>query len=204
MEDLLNKSTQTLLCEFWDFSEKTEELLKQLDVSVKLPIDIQNFAKKLGLSIEDANLIPFSERHYGYINQNTITIKANLIYKEKRWVIAKSIASFLIHENKVKEGLLIANPFLVSYKPAEFYLDSLAMLILFPISLFKKEVSENIDETNDLLQYLSDKSQISQFQMSIGYQLLKQMLWFQRNQSFKECNYDITQVSVDQYENIFV
>ena len=132
MEELLNKSTQTLLCEFWDFSEKTEELLKKLDVSVKLPIDIKKFAKKLGLRIEDdVGLIPFSERHYGYINQNTIIIRPNLRYKEKMWAIAKAIANFLIYE----KGLLISNPFLVGYNPDDFYLDALTILILFPISL---------------------------------------------------------------------
>lgn len=38
MQDFLNKSMETLLCEFWDFSKKTEELLQQFNMMTKLPI----------------------------------------------------------------------------------------------------------------------------------------------------------------------
>lgn len=52
------------------------------------------------------------------------------------------------------------------------------------------------------LQYLSDKSQISLFNLSIGYQQLKQVLCLQRQKEFEAKGYDINKME-STYEKIF-
>lgn len=207
MKNFLNENIETLLCEFWDFSEKTEKWLRKFNIALRLPIDIQDFAKRLGIRIELTKTPSFSENYIAYAARNTIILKANLSYKEQRWVIAKALANFFLYEYGIKE-FLIPNQLLVSSNHYEFFSDTIAILLLFPISIFKKEISENIGKTKsdlfDLLEYLSDKTQISQSHIITGYEIMKLMLCFQRNSEFEKSNYDITKITPDQYENIFI
>lgn len=198
MKNLQNKSVEDLLGELWDFSEKTEKLLDQFG-ETRLPIGIKDIAIELGFDIETEEL---GERDYGVVAHKTILVNRKLKYKEQRWVIAKAVAHFLNVSKQKEEVVSIPNPFFISNNLDEFYSDALAMLLLLPISIFKQEVSKNIDNS-DLLQHLSDISQIPLFRLSIGYQLINQMLCFQRQKTFKECNYDITKFPFEPYENIF-
>lgn len=202
MKDFLNKNAEALLCEFWDFSEKTEKLLEQLGIKVSLPINIREVARKLGFDISYNVFSDEENPVFATSTPKTINLRLHLTHKEERWAIAKAVSYFLINSGS-QEIIHTCNPFFVSCNIDEFYLDAFAILLLLPISLFKKEVSKNIGKS-DFLQRLSDQTQIPVFQLSIGYQLIKQMLCFQRYKAFEECDFDVTKVPVEQYEEIFI
>ena len=208
MKDYLNQNTNALLEEFWKFSKETEKMIEEMS----LPIIIGDYVEKLGLNVvyDELYLFDQNKRDFGMISTKTIYVNPNISYKEQRWVIAKAVAIFLNDYNTengdiLGEGIFsIGNPFLVSRNVEEFYLDSLATLLLLPITLFKREVSENIEKSDDLLQHLSDRVQIPLFQLSIGYQLIKQMICYQRKKEFEKCNYDVELMPSEEYEDIFL
>lgn len=51
--------------------------------------------------------------------------------------------------------------------------------------------------------HLSNKSQISQFNLAIGYQQMKQVLCYQRQLEFRESGFDINKILDDPYDIIF-
>lgn len=199
MNNLLNEH-ETILCEYWEFSNKMEKILHDIE-EVRLPIDMTLVARKLGF-----NVISYKETSnelYGYVKEKEIRVSSNLFYKKQRWTIAKAIA--MHHLGKSGD---IVNPFLVNYDIDTVTADSLAILIVLPISLFKKDLSEyksNVDcfDGNKYLDSLCNRAQISMFHLSFGYHILTQMLCFQRQKAFREVRYDITKFEKDEFENIY-
>ncbi len=205
MKDFLNEKEGTLLSEFWDFSKDVERLLEQFSIAPKFPIDIEKMAKELGFCIKES--IEYGEEFssfYAYASQNFIVFRKNLMYKEKRWIIAKVVTAFLINNGEIKNIINIPDPFFINNNVDEFYSDALAILLLLPIFLFKKEIYEHMGKSNNLLQELSNKAQIPMMQLASGYQLIKLLLCFQRSREFIKANYDTKLVSPDQYEDIFI
>lgn len=211
MNDYLNKSKEILLSEYWDFSNNTERLFEQYDVTLRLPIDIEKVAKTLGFCIkellkDDEKFSPF----YAYVNQEHIILRKGLSYKEKRWAIAKAIAipiaikSCLVSDDEINHQIYVPNPLLVSPNVDEFYTDALATLLLLPISLFREEVFKNISQLDMILKILLNKTQMPEIKVATGYELIKQILSFQRNKEFEDANYSVEQISSNQYEDIFI
>ena len=199
MNSYLNKSTGDLLEELWKFSKQTEKMFEK----VSLPIDIVEFARKLGFEIVYDEIAQTEQQTFGVATPKEIHVNKNLKYKEQRWAIAKAMAYFLNNSNQKEMLFFVQSPYFVSDNVDEFYTDVMAILLLLPITLFKQEVSKYIDR-DDLLQRLSDISQIPIFQLSIGYQFIKQMLSFKRQKDFEECHYDVESFTVDEYENIYI
>lgn len=56
---------------------------------------------------------------------------------------------------------------------------------------------------DEWLQHLSDRCQISPFNLAIGYQQMKQVLCYQRQQEFEKYDYDINRMPEDKYSKIF-
>lgn len=193
---------EATLCKYWEFSKEMEKILQE-NGEIRLPININSIAQKLGFDIIVMDEI--SDRCYGYLSQKEILVSSKLSYKEKRWTIAKSIAL----QYWGKSGMIpITNPFFVACDINAFTADSFTILILLPVSLFKKELSEYKSKVqefdgNKYLEHLCNCSQIPMFHLSMGYHIINQMLCFQRQKAFEKVGYDITKFQKDEFENIY-
>ena len=135
-------------------------------------------------------------------------MEATVSYKTQRYAIAHSIARYLLREDESWDESSYAIP-LIPQSLEEIMGDVLALFLLLPMETFKKEFSKYLEARKEYpmdvdlwLQYLSDKSQISLFNLSIGYQQLKQVLCLQRQKEFEAKGYDINKME-STYEKIF-
>ncbi len=208
MEKWQNKNFYTLLEEFIDVSKEIERVLKQLNMKLYVPINIDIVARQLGIAITYNG--SYDVTKWGFSDNKMIELNSHISYKDQRWLIAKAVGGHLIHSGQI----MFYNPCFVPNTMDNFYLDTLAGLLLVPIFLFKQElsqyISDNIDkdkvdvlQTNDFIEYMSDKFQVPMYRFSTTYQLICQILSFMRFKEFEKYNYDITQVPLDQYEKLF-
>lgn len=211
MNNWQNKNFETLLVEFVAFSKEIEILVKKLNIKLNVPFNIEELARKLGISIDEHHHI--IGKSWGYFSNNSATLKNNICYKDKRWLIAKIVANHIKDITKLSNAL--CNPCFVYNHMDDFYLDALASLLLVPISIFKHELSTYISDnrhkdkveiltSNDFIEYMSDRFQVPIFQLSITHRLICQILCFERYKEFEKYNFDITKVPLDSYEIIFI
>lgn len=207
-----NEIDVTIMREYQKFSNETEKMLRDIyeerDIkNLSLPIDIEGVAGKLGFNIV-INDIRLLGRLALLIGGKNIVISTGISYKEKRWVIAKAIA--LQHFGQ-SDAIIENSPFVPSTING-FSTDVFAMLLLLPISLFKQKFSEHVAAVTQLqyefcrdqfLEHLTNISQIPTYHVSFAVHLISQMLAVQRQQAFKDVNYDISQYQEDEFENIY-
>lgn len=206
MNNLLD---QFRLQEYWDISGEMEEILHDIYQKdfreLALPIDIKSVAKHLGFDIRKSE---FSIQIYGYLQKKTIFLSHNLTYKEQQWVVAQGIA---MHHLGI--GGIINNPFFIKNNIDTVSVDAMSILLLLPIPLFKKDLSEymaNADhfDGSRYLEHLCNCSQISMPQLCFGYYLINLMLCFQRQTDFKNSGYDVIAFQEkdekNEFANIFI
>lgn len=203
---------------YLEIAEQAESLVKNIykDKEVAFPIDINLIAKSLGIEVIQENLNFSGAKSFNRIlgrleREDTdiwIKVEASVSYKTQRYAIAHSIARYLLKEDEDWYESSYAIP-LIPQSLEEILGDVLALFLLLPMETFKREFSNYLKERKEYpmdvdlwLQYLSDKSQISLFNLSIGYQQLKQVLCLQRQKEFEANDYDITKME-DAYERIF-
>ena len=58
-------------------------------------------------------------------------------------------------------------------------------------------------DVDEWLAYLSEKCQITPFNLAIGYQQMKQVLCYQRREEFRKYDYDVTKMPEDKYDSIY-
>ncbi len=181
----------------------------------EFPIDLNIIMKYLGIEVgyealNTENIEQFS-RTLAILTmpnrQPHILVDNTENYKTQRYATANAIGRFLMSETVFESSYAVP---LIPQSLEEIAADIVALFLLMPMSLFKDEFREYLERANDRplkvdawLQYLSDRSQISPFNLAIGYQQLKQVLCFQRQHNFKECGYDINKMEDDQYGMIF-
>lgn len=203
---------------YLDIAEKAEKFIKKIykDEEINLPIDLNLIAEDLGIRIVQENLNINGGKSLSRIlgrlecenSQTWIKVEATVSYKTQRYAIAHSIARYLLREDESWDESSYAIP-LIPQSLEEIMGDVLALFLLLPMETFKKEFSKYLEARKEYpmdvdlwLQYLSDKSQISLFNLSIGYQQLKQVLCLQRQKEFEAKGYDINKME-STYEKIF-
>lgn len=212
------KTIQDMSEIYLDIAEKAEKFIKEIykDKEINLPIDLNLIAEDLGIRIIQENLNINGGKSLSRIlgrlecenSQIWIKVEALVSYKTQRYAIAHSIARYLLREDKSWDESSYAIP-LIPQSLEEILGDVLALFLLLPMETFKKEFSKYLEARKEYpmdvdlwLQYLSDKSQISLFNLSIGYQQLKQVLCLQRQKEFEANGYDINKME-STYEKIF-
>lgn len=217
LENGLDNMTQVYL----EIAEMAEELVnasyEMEGRKVEFPIDVYVIAKYLGIEIELEKLNKGQGASFNRILSNItviggmadITIDDGVGYKTQRYAIANSIGRVLLNQNRILLESNYAIP-LIPQSLEEIAADVIALFLLLPIQVFKDEFMNYLRGCEDYpldvdvwLEYLGNKSQISQFNLAIGYQQLKQVLCYQRQKEFSENNYDISKLIHDPYDQIY-
>ena len=90
--------------------------------------------------------------------------------------------------------------------------DVVALFLLLPPELFKIEFknylvqmieNEKPIDVDVWLDYLSNKSMVSLFNLSIGYQQLKQVLSYEKQKQFEAIGFDIDKMVEDEYDIVY-
>lgn len=191
------------------------QFYQQENMQPEFPIDLGIITEHLGIVVEYESLNMGSMDQISrtlaiLTKQNKIThilVDNSVSYKTQRYAIANAIGRFLMSEAVFESSYAIP---LIPQSLEEIAADIIALYLLMPMTLFKDEFKGYLERANDhpldvdmWLQYLSDRSQISPFNLAIGYQQMKQVLCYQRQKKFEECGFDITKMEDDRYGMIF-
>ena len=185
---------------------------------VALPIDINLIAKHLGIKVikEKLNLDGGACLNKKLAvtsamgdKEVQIVVDSEVGYKTRRYAIANGIGRYLIHQSRNMFKNTYAIP-LIPQSLEEIAADSIAVFLLMPIGAFKEEFLHYIEENQECpldvdewLAYLSEKCQITPFNLAIGYQQMKQVLCYQRREEFRKYDYDVTKMPEDKYDSIY-
>ena len=183
----------------------------------EFPIDIELIAKYLGMKIEKKSLNKEEPKSFSRIlgiitSQNgkvEVTIDNEVSYKTQRYTIANAVGRFLLNQAGTSLKCSYAIP-LIPQSLEEVAADCIALFLLLPMKTFKDEFLRYLNSCGDRpldvdawLRHLGNKSQISQFNLAIGYQQLKQVLCYQRQADFQASGFDINKILDDPYDKIF-
>lgn len=206
--------------EYLNIAQQVERLVSDCyqkeNKKLEFPIDLNIITKYLEIEVEyeqlnRADMMQFSRTLAILTVQNgkaLMTVNNSVSYKTQRYATANAIGRFLLNDATV-----IKSSYAIPLMPQsleEIAADGIASFLLLPMTLFKDEFREYLEKAKDhpldvdaWLEYLSNRSQISPFNLAIGYQQMKQILCYQRQMEFEESDYDITQMGEDQYGMIF-
>lgn len=206
---------------FDQIAMKAEELVYEsyevANKTVTFPVDITLIADNLGIEIQRENLNPAGTSNFSKklaVTTSTsdgvkIIVDASVSYKTRRYAIANGIGRYLLNESQGMLKNTYAIP-LVPQSLEEIAADSIAIFLLLPVILFKNEFLRYLNaceegplDVDEWLMHLSNVSQVTPFNLAIGYQQMKQVLCYRRQMEFARYNYDITQMPEDPYEKIF-
>lgn len=194
------------------------ESYSQAEKKIAFPIDIELVAKHLGIDVtkESLNLDETSNlsKNLAIImsvkaQDIRIVVDDSASYKTQRFAVANCIGHYLLNQSKgmYKRTHTIH---LIPQDLEEIAADSIAVFLMMPVSLFKDEFLQYLNDcdqlpidVDDWLEHLSDTCQITPFNLAIGYQQMKQVLCYQRQAEFAEHGFDITQMPKDKYEKLF-
>ena len=181
------------------------------------PIDINLIAHHLGIGIQRENLNPGGTTTFNKKLAVTtatdeavsIVVDSSVSYKTRRYAVANGVGRYLLSVSKSMLKYAYAIP-LIPQSLEEIAADSIAVFLLLPVTLFKEEFLRYLNECRECpldvdvwLTHLSDISQITPFNLAIGYQQMKQVLCYQRQMEFAKYGYDITKMPADPYDKIF-
>lgn len=193
------------------------ECYKKTNQQPVFPIDIELIAKKLGIFVIKEDLNGENVRHLNrtlalITSQNKegyAVIDAQVSYKTQRYALANAVGRFLLNQPKELLKCTYAIP-LIPQSLEEIAADVIALFLLLPITTFKNEFLKYLEDCRDCpldvdawMEYLGNKSQISLFNLAIGYQQMKQVLCYQRQEEFKENDFDISKILLDPYDRIY-
>lgn len=181
------------------------------------PIEIDLIAHHLRIAIQRENLNPEGITNFSKKLAVTtatsdgvkIVVDTNVSYKTRRYAIANGVGRYLLNESQSMLKYAYAIP-LIPQSLEEIAADSIAIFLLLPVTLFKDEFLRYLNTCKECpldvdvwLEHLSNVSQITPFNLAIGYQQMKQVLCYQRQMEFAKYDYDVTKMSEDYYEKIF-
>lgn len=187
------------------------------DYKIEFPIEIELIASHLGMKIEKKSLNREEPRSFSRIlgiitSQNGkayVAIDNEVSYKTQRYTIANAIGRSLLNQKGTSLKCSYAIP-LIPQSLEEIAADSIALFLLMPMKTFKDEFLNYLNSCGDRplnvdawLTHLGNKSQISQFNLAIGYQQMKQVLCYQRQSEFRKSGFDINKIPDDPYDTIF-
>lgn len=219
VNDKLETAMGNLTQVYSEIASYTADLVQQAygEKCMEFPINIELVARELGITISRRSLNLDAEGRFSRIlgkisirnGKATIEVDSNVSYKTRRYATAHAIGRYLLNGGRNMFESTYAIP-LIPQGLDEIMADVAALFLLLPIDVFQKEFTAYLEECRDYpldvdawLQYLSDTSQISLFNLSIGYQQLKQVLGYQRQKEFAENEFDIYKLLKDPYNIIY-
>lgn len=215
----LENNVQVITKTYLHVAEIAEEIVEEYygrrNKELHFPIDIDMIANEMGLKVEYRKLNEGSNqfsRVLGKIEVNSqksmITVDNVVSYKTQRYAVAHAIGRFLL-----KEGNILDSSYAIPLIPQdmeELKADVIALFLLLPKEVFKNEFVAYLKKIEDCplnvdewLEYLSDKSQVTLFNLAIGYQQLKQVLCLERQEQFQNNGGDIMELLEDPNNIIF-
>lgn len=217
----INDSIETSSKHFNEIAVKAEKLVnesyKAANKTVMFPIDITLIADNLGIEIQRENLNPAGTANFSKklaVTTSTsggvkIIVDTSVSYMTRRYAIANGVGRYLLNESQGMLKNTYAIP-LIPQNLEEIAADSIATFLLLPVTLFKDEFLRYLNaceehplNVDEWLAHLSNVSQVTPFNLAIGYQQMKQVLCYRRQKEFSKYDYDITQMPEDPYEKIF-
>lgn len=217
----INEGVENITKLYDEIAKNSEELIcesyKQFGKKVSFPIDINMVAEYLNIEVlkDNLNLVGSTNfsRKLAIITAKHgvghIVVDLSVGYKTRRYAIANGIGRYLLKQSRGIFKSSYAIP-LIPQSLEEIAADSIALFLLMPTTTFKEEFLRYLNEcksrpldVDEWLQYLSDRCQISPFNLAIGYQQMKQVLCYRRQMEFEKYDYDITKIPEDKYSKIF-
>lgn len=205
-----------------DIAQGAERLVNDsyalAEKKVVFPIDMELIAAYLGIDIQKKELnlkgtsnlskkltITTSTKDKGI----RIVVDNTVSYKTQRFAIANGIGRYLLNQSNGLYKNTYAIP-LIPQNLEEIAADTIAVFIMMPVSMFKDEFLQYLNkcdktpvDVDDWMGHLSDTCQITLFNLAIGYQQMKQVLCYQRQEEFERVDFDITRMSEDKYGKIY-
>lgn len=192
-----------------------EKIYENEGMELELPVDIRMVCQHLGISVvpkvftSDPNQF---QKVLGHIminrDEKKILVNSKVGLKTQRYAIAHSVGRYLLLKGKTIYEHSYAIP-LMPDDLGEISADTVALFLLLPLNVFKKEFKRYLKmiknyplDVDAWLQYLSDKSQMSMFNLAIGYQQLKQVACYERIDDFEKADYNLDNF-LDEYSDIF-
>lgn len=227
--DELRKMVENSADVYLKVAEEVEKLVHDCyqaeNKKMEFPVDLSIISKYLEIEVEYERLNmqdmeQFSRTLAILTAQNGkvyMLVDNSVSYKTQRYAIANAIGRSLLSKASYaipqSETPVLKSSYAIPLMPQsleEIAADVIALFLLLPMTLFKNEFKRYLEAAEDRpldvdvwLEYLSNRSQISPFNLAIGYQQMKQVLCYQRQQEFEESGFDITKMEEDQYGMIF-
>ncbi|MDE6909777.1 MAG: hypothetical protein K2P44_04825 [Lachnospiraceae bacterium] len=215
--EIANATEELIEASYAGESDIKENSVKKSDYKIEFPIDIELVASHLGMKIEKKSLNREEPRSFSRVlgiitsqdGKAYVAIDNEVSYKTQRYTIANAVGRFLLNQSGTSLKCSYAIP-LIPQSLEEIAADTIALFLLLPMKTFKEEFLNYLEGCGDRpldvdawLMHLSNKSQISQFNLAIGYQQMKQVLCYQRQLEFRESGFDINKILDDPYDIIF-
>ena len=190
---------------------------KTIDCKYEFPIDIELIARYLEMTIEKKKLNKEEPRSFSRIlgiitsqdGRTVVVIDNEASYKMQRYTIANAIGRFLLNQTETSLKCSYEIP-LIPQSLEEIAADVIALFLLLPMKAFKDEFLHYLEGCGDQpfdvdawMVHLGNKSQVTQFNLAIGYQHMKQILCYQRQSDFKNSGFDISIIFDDPYDIIY-
>lgn len=187
---------------------------------LEFPVNLELIADYVGIKIESDGLNDERNGEFSRIlsrliendkGQIIIIVDNQVGAKTQRYATAHALARYLLRgDAAILEGTY-AIP-LIPQSLDEIMADVVALFLLLPPELFKIEFknylvqmieNEKPIDVDVWLDYLSNKSMVSLFNLSIGYQQLKQVLSYEKQKQFEAIGFDIDKMVEDEYDIVY-
>lgn len=216
----IKQNMEELTKEYISIAEKIEKFLIELygnEKQLEFPVDIEWVAHKLGITVEKELLNKNDERQFNRVlgsvvtrnGETVITVDKEVSDKTRNYAMAHAVGRYLLSGGASIFESTYAIP-LIPQNIDEIIADVVALFLLMPVELFQKEFKIYLEskagrplDVDEWLDYLGNKCKLSRFNLSIGYQQLKQVLSYQRQTKFENCNYDFRALEEEQYNIIY-
>ena len=217
----INEGVETITELYSKIAVQAEELVhksyEEAGKAVVFPIDINIITKYLKIKAERDNMnldgASFFNRKLGVTTirngEVNIIVDNTVSYKTRRYAVANGVGRYLLNQSKDMLKNNYAIP-LIPQSLEEIAADVIALFLLMPITTFKDEFLEYLNscdkrplDVDEWIQHLGDKCQITPFNLAIGYQQMKQVLCYQRQEEFAKYGFDVSKMPEDRYGKIF-
>lgn len=217
----LNQTVKEATDVYYKVAIEVEELVNNIyeaeGKKVEFPIDMNLITKYLGMKVEKGNLNDEETERFSRIlgvvtshnGSASVVIDNGVSYKTQRYATANAIGRYLLNQSKPILKCNYAIP-LIPQSLEEIAADVIALFLLLPVKCFKEEFLHYLEkceyhpmDVDDWLKHLENVSQISLFNLSIGYQQLKQILCYQRQIEFQKNDFDMSIFENDPYDIIY-
>ena len=205
---------------YLQLAEQAEKMVKQIykerKKRLEFPIDIEMVGNEMGIRIVRRRILASAANQFNKVigqilidrEEKLIEVDNMVSYKTQQYAIAHSIGRYVLLDDDIMYEHSYAIPLMPS-ELGEIAADKVALFLLLPLNIFKREFKAYLDSIKDYpldvdrwMEYLSDKSQVSMFNLAIGYQQLKQVACFERLNEFEKTGYDLSRFK-DEYADIF-